>query len=138
MSQVAPAPLPPLVKQRSAISWRSVTLGLVGTVIVCAITPYNDNALNNTAFIGNNLPLGVVVMLFAFALLVNGPLSKLAPRHALTTGELAVALAMVLVSCALPSSGLMRYFPNSLVIPLWHSRGVPEWQEMLESLELKE
>src|SRR4051812_41373876 len=41
-----------------AITWRSVLIGLAGVVLICALTPYNDYALNNTFLVGNNLPVG--------------------------------------------------------------------------------
>src|SRR5512133_3729969 len=110
-----PTVLPDLPVPRPAVNLRSVLLGLAGVVFICAFTPYNDYALNNTFLVGNNLPLGVVMFLFLFTLLINGPLSKFAPQIALSSGEVAVAFSMMLVSCALPSSGLMRGFPASLV-----------------------
>ena len=99
--------------QRTAINPRSVTLGLLGVLFICSFTPYNDYVLNNTFLVGNNLPLGVTMLLFLFTLLINGPLSKWAPRYALSSGDVAVAFTMTLVSCALPSSGLMRALPAS-------------------------
>src|SRR5688572_23376632 len=133
MPAVHAAELPPLANQasRGPISWRSVALGLLGTILICWVTPYNNFALANTFLVGNNLPMGVVVFLFAFVLIVNGPLHRFAPRHALSAGELAVAFSMMLVSCALPSSGLMRYFPPSLVGPLWHARWNDEFRQLL-------
>src|SRR5205814_2467359 len=100
-----------------AITWRSVILGLCGTCLICGLTPYNDYALNNTFLVGNNLPLGAVMLLFVFAVFVNGPLSKWAPAWAFSSGEIAIAFSMMLVGCALPSSGLMRYLPATLVTP---------------------
>src|SRR5205814_10482532 len=119
-----------------AITWRSVILGLAGAILICGLTPYNDYVLNNTFLVGNNLPLGVVMLLFLSALLVNGPLSKWAPRHALTTGEIAVAFTMTLVSCALPSSGLMRALPASLVAPFNEAGADEQYMKLLESLNL--
>ena len=111
------SPIAPIdVEPRRSITWRSVALGIIGTVLICGLTPYNDYALNNTFLVGNNLPVGVVMLTFLLVLVVNGPLWKWFPRHALSSGEITVALAMTLVSCALPSSGLMRYFPPSIVI----------------------
>src|SRR5262245_38485202 len=57
---------------RPPINVRSVTLGMLGVVVICGATPYNDYALNNTFLVGNNLPIGVVMLLFLFALLVTG------------------------------------------------------------------
>ncbi len=119
-----------------AVTWRSILLGLFGTLLICGVTPFNDYALNNTFLVGNNLPIGVVMLTFLFVLLVNTPLHRWVPRHALTSGELAVALAMTLVSCALPSSGLMRYFPPSLVSPFYHALWNRRFLLDLESMNL--
>ncbi|MGH7213921.1 MAG: DUF6785 family protein [Tepidisphaeraceae bacterium] len=121
---------------RPSVTWRSVTLGLAGVVLVCGLTPYNDYALNNTFLVGNNLPLGVVMLAFLFVLFVNAPLNRWAPEHALSAGELTIALSMTLVSCALPSSGLMRYFPPSLVGPLYHAQSRPEFLALAEAMNL--
>ena len=132
----APLPLAPAERRRSATSWRSILLGLLGTILICALTPYNDYALNNTFVIGNNLPLGVVMLAFAFALLGNGPLSRWWPDLAFTSGEMTVAFSMTLVSCALPSSGLMRYFPPSLVGPYWLARSSNDYYSLLDAFNL--
>jgi hypothetical protein len=99
---------------RSSVTVRSVALGLIGVSLICAITPFNNYVANNTDTIGSALPTVVVFLLLIIALL-NGLLGKFAPRAALRRGELAVALAMVLVGCALPAVGLMRYLPGHLV-----------------------
>src|SRR5688572_18939650 len=100
--------LPVEPRLRRAVTWRSVLLGLLAVVIICGVTPYNDLALNNSFFVGNNLPLALVLLTFFFVIVVNGPLSRFAPRYAFSGGELCVAFAMGLVSCCLPASGLMR------------------------------
>ncbi|HEY7089564.1 MAG TPA: DUF6785 family protein [Tepidisphaeraceae bacterium] len=119
-----------------SITFRAVALGLLGTILICALTPYNDYALNNTFLVGNNLPLGVVMLLFCISVFINGPLSRFAPQYALSSGEMAVAFGMVLVSCALPSSGLMRYFPASLTGPVYFAREDGEFREIFEKMGL--
>jgi hypothetical protein len=121
---------------RSAISGRSVGLGLAGVILICGLTPYNDYALNNTFLVGNNLPIGVVMLSFLFVLLINAPLHKWLPRQALSSGELSVALSMTLVSCALPSSGLMRYFPPMLVSPFYQALYNHPFLDLLEQMHL--
>src|SRR5437762_14181065 len=95
--------------ERPAANWRSVLVGAVGVIFVCALTPYNDYVANNTHLIGNFLPIGAMLYLMAFIFGVNAPLWRWAPRHALKSGELAIAFGMVLVSCAIPASGLMGH-----------------------------
>src|SRR5439155_20255420 len=118
------------------VTWRSVLLGLIGVVIICGVTPYNDYALDNTFLVGNNLPIGAVMLTFLFVMFVNNPLHRWRPQHALSSGELAVALSMTLVSCALPSSGLMRYFPPSLVGPFYHALSDRPFLEQAEAMHL--
>ena len=124
------------VAPRGPVTWRSVLLGLTGVVLICAVTPYNDYALNNTFLVGNNLPIGVVMLTFLFVLVVNGPLRRWLPRHAVSGGELAVALSMTLVSCGLPSSGLMRYLPPALVSPFYHALNNRPFLDLLEQMHL--
>lgn len=119
-----------------AITLRSVALGLLTAFVICAFTPYNDYALNNTTFVGNSLPLGLTMLTFIFVVIINGPLNRLAPRFALGTGELTVAFSMALVSCALPSAGLMRYLVPTLVSPLWQGQANANYYNLLKSLDL--
>lgn len=136
-STIPPVPPLPLAQRvRPSVNWRSVLLGLAGTVLICGATPYNDYALNNTFLVGNNLPLGVIMLTFLFVLGVNGPLSRWRPHLALHSGELCVALSMMLISCCLPSSGLARYFVPSLTGPLWQARSSNEFREILMKLNV--
>jgi hypothetical protein len=127
---------PDSAARRSPISLRAILLGIFGIVLICGFTPYNDHALNNTFLVGNNLPLGVVMIVFATSVLINAPLSRFAPRYAITSGEMVVAFSMMLVSCGLPSSGLMRYFPASLTGPVYFSRNDAAFREIFEQLAL--
>jgi hypothetical protein len=97
------------------VTVRSVLVGLLGVLVVCGVTPLNDFALANTFFVGNFLPVGLVLLTVVLVVAINGPLRRFAPRYALSRGELAVAMAMTMVSCALPASGFMRYVPAGLV-----------------------
>ncbi|HEV7300541.1 MAG TPA: DUF6785 family protein [Tepidisphaeraceae bacterium] len=132
--QELPISPPPVV--RPAVNFRSVLLGLAGTSVICGLTAYNDYAMRNTLLVGNNLPLGVVLLTFLFVLGVNGPLSRWRPRWAFHSGELCVALSMMLIACCLPGGGLMRYLPSSLTGPLWQSRSHSEFRSIFLSLNL--
>jgi hypothetical protein len=97
------------------VTWRSVLLGLLAILVICGLTPFNNYVMRNTDLVGNYLPAGLLTLLILFTMLVNAPLWRFAPRHALSSGELAVSLGMALVGCAFPSEGLMRYLPGHLV-----------------------
>src|SRR4051812_19300185 len=128
--------LPHAPPTRRAVNWRSVTLGLVGVVLLCAITPYNNYVMNNNDLVGNALPTGMLLFTFVVVLLVNAPLHRFAPRQAFSSGELAVAMGMVLVACAVPSVGLMRYLPGHLVAIFSHASQNNDYAEVLRLLRL--
>ncbi len=104
---------------RRAVTWRSVMIGFLGVLFICSLTPYNDYVVNNTNLVGSFLPVGLLLFFLVLVLFVNAPLRWLAPRRAISGPELSVALGMMLVSCTLPSVGLMRYLPGHLVA-FWH------------------
>lgn len=106
-----------------AVTLRSVLLGLVGVLFICGLTPYNDYVLGNTFLVGNFLPIGLLLFMLFLVLVVNSVLHRFWSSAALTAGELAVILGMTLVSCSLPSSGLMRYLPASM-IGVQHHAGI--------------
>lgn len=129
----APGSTPP-----RALTWRSVLIGMTGVAGLCLLTPYNDYVLWNTFLVGNNLPLGAVMLLFLLAALVNGPLSRWKPSWMLSRGELGIIMAMMLIGSALPSSALMRYFPGSLAYQFELAGSDPEIAGLLERIGLKD
>jgi hypothetical protein len=121
---------------RSPVGWRSLLVGMAGVVFICGLTPYNDHVIYNTFLIGNFFPVGMAAFFITFVLLINGPLWKWAPGQALTSGELAVAFGMALVSCAIPGAGLMWYWPGFLVAPAYFSGQDAGIATMLRELDL--
>jgi hypothetical protein len=109
--------LPPTMKRRSPITLRGVVLGAVLVAVLAALTPYNDYVVANTFLIGGYLPLFLVLAIFVLVVLINAPLYRFAPAHALQAGELATIVAMILIACAVPTQGLFRYFLPMLVAP---------------------
>jgi uncharacterized membrane protein YidH (DUF202 family) len=101
--------------RRNPVNLRSVLLGLIGVAFICGLTPYNNCVVSNTDLVGSMLPTGLLLYFILIVLAINAPLLRLAPRWAISPPELAVALGMTLVSCALPYAGLMRYLPGNLV-----------------------
>ena len=59
-----------------------------------------------------------------------------APRYVFSPAELAVALGMILVGCALPGSGLMRYLPGHLTGLQYYSAQNPDYANLLRKIDL--
>ena len=100
-----------------AITFRSLLVGTLCVIAVCAGTPVNDLILSDTSLVAGFLPLAAVLLTFFVVVCVNAPLHRWAPRHALRRGELAIVLLMTLVSCGIPNWGLMRFLAPTPVAP---------------------
>lgn len=132
-------PSPEAGARRPAITFRAVVAGLAGVCLISGVGPYNDLLLENTFLIGGNIPLGVLVLMLLLLVLVNGPLSRWAPRYVLSGGELTVILGMMLVGCAVPLVGFTSYIIGMLegikhypasqfeVATLLSNLHLPEW-----------
>ena len=103
--------------QPRGITFRSLFVGTLCVIAVCAGTPLNDLIVSDTSLVAGFLPLAAVLLTFILVVGVNAPLHRWAPRHALRTGELGVVLLMTLVSCGIPNWGLMRFFAPTPVAP---------------------
>jgi hypothetical protein len=105
-------------------------------MLISGLTAYNDYVVNNTYLVGNFLPVGLLLLFVVFSLVINGPLTRWAPRYAMSTAEIGVAFAMGLVACGLPSSGLMRYLPADLVSFHQMASQNPDYADLLRKLNL--
>jgi len=111
-----PSPFTTLDEPRPrAVTLRSVLLGLLGVIFICGLSPYNDWAVANTLIVGNFLPIGLVLVMLVLVLVLNAALHRWIPANALRESELAIVMAMMLAACSMPSSGLMRYLPSSVI-----------------------
>ncbi len=112
--------------------------GTVAVALVAALAPFNDYVVNNTFMIGSYLPVVVVLTLFFLVVVMNAPLSRFAPDWALRPRDLALILAMLLVACAIPTQGLLRYWLPMLVAPFSPALGAGDAQfwEIFVGLDL--
>ncbi|MCK5801988.1 MAG: hypothetical protein KAI66_04110 [Lentisphaeria bacterium] len=104
---------------------RAVILGLLGAATICGVSYVNDQILQQTYLVGNNMPVAVFGMLILVVAFLN-PLMK---RFAFRGRELAVILTLTLAACCVPGSGLMRTFTTSLILPHHYNRVEPRWRE---------
>lgn len=107
---------------------RAVILGLLGAVVVCGFTYFNDAVIYQTLLVGNHMPFSVYGALIFFLLFVRPLLERTWKRFALSGSELAVILTLVLASCCIPSSGLLRTLTPTLILPHQYEKTTPGWK----------
>jgi hypothetical protein len=94
---------------------------------IAALGYYNDSVLRLTYLVGNHFPISVFGLLVLVAAGLNPVLYLVHRRWRLRPGELAVIVAMMLVTCSIPGSGLMRTFMTSLALPIHYNEAKPGW-----------
>jgi hypothetical protein len=114
----------PHPEEEKRVTVRAVLIGLVGGMIICSLSYFNDFVLRQTFLVGNSMPVSVYGTLLVF-LALNGLLFRLKKRFALTGTEIAVAMALTLCACAVPGSSLMRTFTVSLAMPRYYNKTLP-------------
>ncbi|RMD76523.1 MAG: hypothetical protein D6820_12545 [Lentisphaerae bacterium] len=110
------------------MSKRAIVLGLLTSICIGLLTYINNSVMRQTMLIGNYLPVAVYGGLLIF-LVVNTIVHRYSPRFALSSREIAGALLMILVSCAIPGSGLLRTFPSLTALPHFYNKTEPGWQK---------
>jgi hypothetical protein len=118
------------------VSIRSVLVGLIGVLFVNILTPFNDYIVNNTSLVGTVLPVAAIFVLLLITLGINVPLRLLKPKWALGQGEVALALGMTLVSCAIPGSALLKYVPAHIVGIWTQGAGDGMYRKVLDDMHL--
>ncbi|HOX37683.1 MAG TPA: hypothetical protein PL033_06815 [Candidatus Brocadiia bacterium] len=116
-------------------SLRGVLIALGGAVFVAAFCPFNDYRLGNTFFLGNHLPIGVVFVITLLTLVLNPLLAVLAPGKRLGTGDLVLVWAVMTSAATVPSSGLMRYWFNALIVPHHLAQHFITWEPILKYVD---
>jgi hypothetical protein len=128
-----------VTRERPAASFRAILIGLVCAASVCALVPFNDFVYSDTSLAAGFFPLAAALGQLLIVLCLNTPLRRFAPAHALTTGEQAVILMMLLIGASLPNWGMMKFLAPTPVAPFYYgssdapfwnifmSLGLPEW-----------
>lgn len=125
------------IRRQRAITTRSVAIGLLGVVLLSALTPASNLVLNNSPLTAGAMPVAAMFLLVVL-LLINAPLWRYRPHRALGCGELAVVLVMLLVASAVPGRGLMQMWPAELIgVRYWaETNGEPIHRRVLDTLAL--
>lgn len=120
---------------RPFLTFRAIALGLLGVVLLCGITPYNNLVLANTDLIGNHFPAGVLLLILLVVVGINAPLARFKPQWMLRRDEILVMLSMWLIASAIPFVGLNRYFPGQIVSYWYTSSERNDLAEVMETVD---
>lgn len=112
------------------MSIRAVLLGLLGAALLAGIAFINDDVWQLNRVIGNHMPFSVFGALILFVVALNPLLGRISRRLRFKPMELAVAMAITLTSCGVPSSGFFRFFGATVIHPSYWNEITPGWQKI--------
>lgn len=113
--------------ERRSVSLRAGLFGLVCVLLLCGITPYNDNKIGATFIAGNHFPIGALLVLVVLSLLIAPAWRKLGSRGLPSGAGMVAVWAMITVASGIPSSGLMRYLVPHIIAPRYYATAENGW-----------
>ena len=124
----------PIERQRVRVTPRAFGLGLLLSLAMCAVMPYNDYYIAATYLSGSFFPIGALAGLLLIVLGINPVLIAMGRRPAIwTPQEIMTVWAMMLVVAGIPSSGLMRYLIPHIVAPHYYANAANGWEATILS-----
>ena len=118
-------------KQTKAFTFRALLLGLIGMAVLSGSAGFVELRMPFAPpLIGTHLPAGpfflIILIAFGWNLLV-----RRFPSLTLSSRELVVIMAMMLVGCFPPTAGLFRHFQRQLTLPWYYlsAGGQTEWEK---------
>jgi len=101
----------PLTFQRTAVA---LVLGLLGSLFIWIVTPYNNFVLRTGHISDSYLPVAVVALLLLLVLIVNPVLKRVRQRWSLNFRQIALIVGVMLVAASISSIGLLDTLPYAL------------------------
>jgi len=97
----------------------AVVVGFLGSMLIAAVTPYNNFVMANAHIADTYMPPAALAILLIIILAINPLLHRLAPRLMLDGLQLSIVLGMLLVACVPPSQGALEWLGYMLAqVPL--------------------
>ncbi len=107
---------------------RAIIISIIGVVLLCSFTFFNDMVIGGTFLVGNFMPFSIMGTLILFVLLGNPLLARGGKNWPLSGKELAVIITLIFFSCFIPGRGLMHHFANVLMFPHHYTRTNASWK----------
>ena len=110
---------------------RTLALGLAGCLCIGLGTQLGEMITGGSRMASGFTTGAALVLLFLIAGGLNPALKLLRPAWALRRGELMVAHGMMMVACALPTTGLVAYHLPILILGFYYATPENEWAEVI-------
>jgi len=116
----------------SRVSARALLIALIVGLLLCAVTPYNDQYIGATFIAGNFFPIGALAVVLVIVVIVNPLIKHLGGAHQrFSRAELITIWSLIAIISGLPSSGLMRYLIAPIAAPHYYATSLNGWERSI-------
>jgi len=120
------------VTSKISVTPRAFVVGLLLALLLCAVTPYNDQYIAATYIAGNFFPIGAFGAVLMMVLIINPLITRIVgANRSFAAGEIFTIWSMITVASGLPSSGLMRYLIAHIAGPHYYASPVNGWESTI-------
>ncbi len=120
--------------ERMPIRFRAVALGLFFSVLICAVTPFNNIYRQATPLGGGHFPLAPFFILLWLTLLLAAVRRLTRGRSLFTGRELLLAWIQMVLASGIAYTGLARTFFINLTAPFHFATVSNRWEEVLQPM----
>lgn len=114
----------------SGLTWRAFAVGLLGCLAIGLGVQYGE-MITGGSRMASGFDTGAALFLFFFVGVLNTSLKFFHPGWALKRAELVVIYAMMMVACALPTTGLVAYHLPIMVHSLYFATPENDWIHLI-------
>jgi hypothetical protein len=124
-----PAAATPPPPRPRAFTVKALLAALLGIAVVSLYSNTNDRVLQLSPLIGNHMPVAAFSLVLLLAVAWNPLIGRWSQRLLFGTRELALVLALMLISSWIPGSSFYRYFHGQVIGPWIDAKTHPEWEK---------
>ncbi len=113
-------------------TFRAVTVGVVGSLVVGVGTTYNIMVVHGSYMAIDFSTAAAIFIFFVLTFIVNAGIGRVNPRFALDGGELRAVYMMLVVACAIPTMGYSAQLLPIITAPFYFATPENSWAELIQ------
>ncbi|MDE0041514.1 MAG: hypothetical protein OXT74_05730, partial [Candidatus Poribacteria bacterium] len=113
-------------------TFRAVTVGIVGSLVVGVGTTYNIMVVHGSYMAIDFSTAAAIFVFFVLTFIVNAGVGRVNSRFALNGGELRAVYMMLVVACAIPTMGYSAQLLPIITAPFYYATPENSWAELIQ------
>ena len=126
------APTSELSQNPNPCTFRAVTVGVVGSLVVGVGTTYNIMVVHGSYMAIDFSTAAAIFVFFVLTFIVNAGVGRVNSRFALDGAELRSVYMMLVFACAIPTMGYSAQLLPIITAPFYYATPENSWAELIQ------